>query len=72
MDYYGAPTPIKSLASITVQDGSTIVVQAFDKSSLAEIEKAIRESDLGVSPSNDGTVVRINIPQLTAVSPCTM
>jgi len=66
VDYYGAPTPIKSLASITVQDGSTIVVQAFDKSSLAEIEKAIRESDLGVSPSNDGTVVRINIPQLTA------
>jgi ribosome recycling factor len=66
VDYYGAPTAIKSLASITVQDGSTIVVQAFDKSSLPEIEKAIRESDLGVSPSNDGTVVRINVPQLTA------
>ena len=66
VDYYGAPTPIKSLASITVQDGATVVVQPFDKSSLAEIEKAVRDSDLGVSPSNDGSVVRINVPQLTA------
>ena len=66
MDYYGAPTPIKSLATITVQDGATIVVQPFDKSSLGEIEKAVRESDLGLSPNNDGNLVRINVPQLTA------
>lgn len=66
VDYYGAPTPIKSLATITVQDGATIVVQPFDKSSLGEIEKAVRESDLGLSPNNDGNLVRINVPQLTA------
>mmetsp|Transcript_371 Transcript_371/g.708 ORF Transcript_371/g.708 Transcript_371/m.708 type:complete len:273 (+) Transcript_371:82-900(+) len=66
VDYYGAPTPIKSLASITVQDGATVVVQPFDKSALSEIEKAIRESELGLSPTNDGSIVRINVPQLTA------
>ena len=66
VDYYGAPTPIKSLASITVQDGANIVVQPFDKGSLGEIEKAVRDADLGLSPTNDGSIVRINVPQLTA------
>ncbi|QDZ23210.1 ribosome-recycling factor [Chloropicon primus] len=65
VDYYGAPTPIKSLASITVQDGANIVVQPFDKSCLGDVEKAVRDSDLGLSPTNDGSIVRINVPQLT-------
>ena len=67
MDYYGAPTPLKSLASLTVSDAATVVVQPFDKQVLGDIEKAIRDADLGISPSNDGNVVRVSVPQLTAV-----
>ena len=66
VDYYGALTPLKSLASVTTPDASTINVQPFDKSALGDIEKAITDADLGVNPMNDGNVVRINIPQLTA------
>ncbi|MEX2416096.1 MAG: ribosome recycling factor [Paenibacillaceae bacterium] len=65
VEYYGAPTPISQLAGITVPDARTLIIQPWDKSSLASIEKAIMKSDLGITPSNDGTVIRISIPMLT-------
>ncbi len=65
VDYYGAPTPIKSLANINTPDGSTIAIQPFDKSSFGAIEKAISLSDIGLTPSNDGVTIRLNIPPLT-------
>lgn len=64
-DYYGTPTPIKGMANINVQDGRTIVVVPFDKSSLKDIEKAINESDLNLNPNNDGNRILITIPELT-------
>jgi ribosome recycling factor len=63
--YYGTPTPIKQLGTVSVPDPSSIVIQAWDTSVLAEIENAIRSSDLGLNPANDGKVVRVPIPQLT-------
>ncbi|MCT7960076.1 ribosome recycling factor [Laspinema sp. D1] len=66
VEYYGSPTPLKSLASINTPDASTIAIQPFDRNSLAIIEKAILTSDLGLTPSNDGAVIRLNIPQLTS------
>ncbi|HEY9837852.1 MAG TPA: ribosome recycling factor [Vampirovibrionales bacterium] len=66
VEYYGSPTPLKSLASINTPDASTISIQPFDRNSLAIIEKAILTSDLGLTPSNDGAVIRLNIPQLTS------
>jgi ribosome recycling factor len=65
IDYYGAPAPIKSLANVNTPDGSTIAIQPFDKSSLGAIEKAISLSDIGLTPSNDGVTIRLNIPPLT-------
>jgi ribosome recycling factor len=65
VDYYGSPTPIKSLANITTPDASTILIQPYDRSSLNLVEKAISLSDVGLTPSNDGSVVRLNIPPLT-------
>ena len=65
VDYYGAPTPLQQLASFQTPEARTILVQPFDKGSMAAIEKALRESDLGVNPSNDGNVIRIVLPQLT-------
>ncbi len=65
VEYYGAETPIKSLASIATIDSQTISIQPFDISSLQTIEKAISVSDLGITPNNDGKVIRINIPPLT-------
>ena len=65
VEYYGAETPIKSLASITTIDSQTISIQPFDISSLQTIEKAISVSDLGITPNNDGKVIRINVPPLT-------
>lgn len=65
VNYYGAPTPINQLANITVPEARLLVVQPWDKSVIPEIEKAIMKSDLGVTPTNDGNVVRIAIPQLT-------
>src|SRR5690606_14430536 len=64
-DYYGAPTPINQLASFSVPEPRMAVVTPFDKSSLRNIEQAIRDSDLGVNPSNDGNVIRVVFPQLT-------
>lgn len=65
VDYYGEPTPINQLANITVPEARLLVIQPWDKSSIAEIEKAILKSDLGINPNNDGNVIRIAIPQLT-------
>ena len=65
VDYYGAPTQLKSLANIGTPDASTITIQPYDKSSLSLIEKAIYTSDVGLTPNNDGSIVRLNIPPLT-------
>jgi len=64
-DYYGAPTPVNQLASFHSPESSMMVVTPFDKGALAAIEKAIRDSDLGVNPVDDGTVIRIAFPPLT-------
>ncbi|GGM21654.1 ribosome-recycling factor [Paraliobacillus quinghaiensis] len=65
VDYYGATTPLNQLATITVPEARLLLISPFDKSSIGEIEKAIQKADLGLSPSSDGNVVRINIPTLT-------
>jgi len=64
-DYYGADTPLKQLASFSVPEARLLVISPFDKAALKGIEKAIQNSDLGLQPNNDGTVIRINFPQLT-------
>ncbi|HZQ04900.1 MAG TPA: ribosome recycling factor, partial [Gaiellaceae bacterium] len=65
IDYYGTPTPLRNLATINVPEARLLTVQPFDPSSIKAIEKAIQESDLGLTPSNDGKVIRLAIPQLT-------
>src|SRR5699024_48950 len=65
VDYYGANTPLNQLATIGAPEPRLLVITPFDKSSIANIEKAIQKADLGLSLSSDGNVVRINIPQLT-------
>ena len=65
VDYYGTPTPLQQLASFNVTEARTILVSPFDKSSTAAIEKALRDSDLGVHPTNDGNVIRVVLPALT-------
>ncbi len=65
VDYYGSPTPLMQLASFQTPEARTILITPYDKSSMAEIEKALRDSDLGANPANDGTVIRIVLPQLT-------
>ena len=65
VEYYGADTPLKSLATLTTPDSQTIQIQPFDISSLAAIEKAIAMSELGFTPNNDGKIIRINVPPLT-------
>lgn len=67
VDYYGAPTQLKALANITAPESSLLVVAPFDKGSMDVIEKAIMTANLGLTPNNDGKVIRINVPQLTAV-----
>ena len=66
VEYYGAITPLKTIANATTPDAQTIVIQPFDKSAIGDIEKAIMMSDLGLTPGNDGNVIRLNIPPLTA------
>jgi ribosome recycling factor len=66
VEYYGTPTPLKSLANINTPDASTITIQPYDKSSLNLIEKAISLSDIGLTPNNDGSTIRLNIPPLTS------
>lgn len=65
MDYYGTPTPIKQIATLSVPESRTITIQPWDISQIGMIEKAIMASDLGLTPSNDGKVIRISIPALT-------
>ncbi|SRR6266540_4728462 len=65
VDYYGSATPLKQLATINVPEPRMLTVQPFDPSSIKNIEKAIQESDLGLTPSNDGKLIRLPIPQLT-------
>jgi ribosome recycling factor len=64
-EYYGTQTPVNQLASFHIPEPRMVVVQPFDKSSLGAIEKAIRNSDLGVNPSNDGTIIRVVFPELS-------
>lgn len=66
VEYYGTPTALKSLANISTPDATTIAIQPYDRSSLSLIEKAISLSDVGLTPSNDGSVIRLNIPPLTS------
>lgn len=65
VEYYGTPTPLKSLCNVNTPDSSTISIQPFDPGSMSQIEKAISMSDLGLTPNNDGTTIRLNIPPLT-------
>src|SRR3569623_3591869 len=65
VDYYGTPTPLKQLATISVPDARMLAIQPFDPGAIRNIEKAIQESVLGLTPSNDGKLVRLPIPQLT-------
>ena len=65
IDYYGTPTPLKNLATINAPEPRMLTIQPFDPSSIKQIEKTIQESDLGLTPSNDGKLIRLPIPQLT-------
>ena len=65
VDYYGAPTPLPQLASISIPEARMAVVKPYDGSQLGALEKAIRDSDLGVNPTNDGSLIRVVFPQLT-------
>ncbi len=66
VDYYGTPTPVRQMANVSVSDGMTIVIQPYDKTVLADIEKAIAKSDLGLTPNNDGSIIRISMPPMSA------
>lgn len=66
VDYYGTPTPLNQVSTISVPEARSVVIQPFDKGLIGEIEKAIQKSELGLNPSNDGKVIRISIPPLTA------
>jgi len=65
VDYYGTPTPINQVANISVPEPRMITIQAWEKPMIAQIEKAILKSDLGLTPNSDGVIIRLNIPQLT-------
>lgn len=65
VDYYGTPTPIVQMANVSVPEPRMLVIQPWDKTAMGSIEKAILKSDLGLTPNNDGQIIRLNIPQLT-------
>ncbi len=65
VSYYGAPTPLKSLANISTPDPRTLMITPFDVKAIGDIERAINETDIGINPANDGKVIRLVIPQLT-------
>lgn len=65
VDYYGTPTPLKQLATIHAAEARLLTIQPFDASSMKQIEKAISDSDLGLTPSNDGKIIRLSIPEMT-------
>ncbi|HEX3004227.1 MAG TPA: ribosome recycling factor [Angustibacter sp.] len=65
VDYYGSPTPLMQLASFQTPEARTVLITPYDKSAMSEIEKTLRDSDLGANPANDGNVIRVVLPQLT-------
>ena len=65
VEYYGSPTPLQQLASFNVTEARTVLISPFDKTAMTAIEKALRDSDLGVNPANDGNVIRVVLPALT-------
>lgn len=65
VDYYGSPTPLQQLAGFSVPEPRQLLISPYDRNAISSIEKAIMTSDLGINPSNDGTVIRLNFPQLT-------
>ena len=65
VEYYGSPTPLKQLAQISTPDPQQIVIRPFDQNSLKDVEKAIRSSDLGMSPTNDGKLIRLSVPPMS-------
>src|SRR5215813_7622127 len=65
VDYYGSPTPINQMASISIPEARMVIIKPYDASQLGALEKAIRNSDLGVNPTNDGAIIRVVIPQLS-------
>jgi ribosome recycling factor len=65
VDYYGSPTPLKQLANVAASDARLLTVTPFDKGAVGAIEKAIQESDVGLTPSNDGNLIRLQIPEMT-------
>ena len=65
VEYYGAPTPLRQLSQVSVQDGTTLVIAPYDKTILKEVEKAVIKADLGITPNSDGIVLRLPFPPLT-------
>ena len=65
VDYYGSPTPLQQLASFQTPEARTMIISPYDRSSMSAVEKAIRDSDLGVNPTDDGTIIRVVLPHLT-------
>jgi ribosome recycling factor len=65
VSYYGASTSLKSMATVSTPDSQTVAIQPFDKTAIKDIERAIQTSDIGIMPSNDGNVIRLNVPALT-------
>lgn len=65
VDYYGAPTQLRQMSQVTVQDGTTLVISPYDKTAIKEIEKAINKAELGIAPNSDGMVIRLAFPPLT-------
>jgi ribosome recycling factor len=65
VEYYGTFTPVNQLATIQIPEARTILITPYDKGSFAAVEKALRDSDLGINPNNDGSIIRVNLPQLT-------
>ena len=65
VDYYGAPTPLRQMSQVTVQDGTTLVISPYDKTIIKEIEKAMIKAELGINPNSDGIVIRLAFPPLT-------
>lgn len=65
VDYYGAPTPLQQLASVSIPEARTVMISPYDRSAMQAIDRAIRESDLGLNPVDDGQVLRVNMPALT-------
>jgi ribosome recycling factor len=65
VDYYGTPTPVRQMANCSISEGTTVIIQPYDKSTLSAIERAIAKSDLGLTPNNDGSIIRLSIPALS-------